>query len=154
VVVPACDVAVSAAREPTVVPAWPVPAGPAVPAVLPPVVEVVPAGSGVVLELDDGVGVGVGEAGVMVADGEPEDVGVVDPLAEELGSGLYCPPVWCFLHPDGLVELPDAPGEPTGDPEPSGPWLPCPPLLLPPGPTVPEFSDGAEGNRAELLSPT
>jgi hypothetical protein len=86
VVVLACDVAVSAAREPSVVPAWPVSAVPAVPSVLPPVVELVSAGSGVVLELDDGVGVGVGEAGVMVADGEPEDVGVVEPLGEELGG--------------------------------------------------------------------
>ena len=86
VVVLACDAAVCAAREPTVVLAWPASAVPAVPLVLPPVADVVSAGSGVVLELDDGVGVGVGEAGVMVAEGEPEEVGVVEPLGEELGG--------------------------------------------------------------------
>jgi hypothetical protein len=85
VVVVACNVALSAAPEP-VLPAWPVSAVPAVPSVLPPLVELVSAGSGVVLELDDGVGVGDGDAGVMVADGEPEEVGLVESLGEELGG--------------------------------------------------------------------
>ena len=85
-VVLVCDVSVSAAREPSVVPAWPVSAVPAVPSVLPPVVDAVSAGSGVVLELDDGVGVGVGVGAVMLGDGEPGDAGLVESLGEELGG--------------------------------------------------------------------
>lgn len=102
----------SASTEVAAARAWPAFAAPPVSA---PVPDVVSAGFGLALGVDDGVGDGEGED-EPEGDGDPVDAGL-DELAGDEAGGTYCA-FGVFVHAVGLGVGWNGPVVETGDPEP------------------------------------